>query len=117
MRKSLSPPASHKALGPEQLNAVADLFAVLYESSRLRILQVLQNGEAAVGELTRRCDMKQANVSKQLGILASAGVIARRQEGNHVIYRVDMPIVFDLCAIVCGGVAEKALQRAQLLKS
>jgi DNA-binding transcriptional ArsR family regulator len=107
---------SHKELGPAQLQAVAGLFGVLSEPSRLRILQVLQSGEASVGDLVDRCGFKQANVSKQLGILAAAGVIGRRQDGNRAIYRIEMPLVFDICRLVCGGVAEQAAARARALR-
>jgi DNA-binding transcriptional ArsR family regulator len=106
----------HKELGPEQLQAVAALFAVLSEPSRLRILQVLQAGEAGVGDLVERCGFKQANMSKQLGILAAAGVIGRRQEGNRVIYRIEMPLIFELCHLVCGRIAEQAAARARSLR-
>ncbi|HUB24359.1 MAG TPA: metalloregulator ArsR/SmtB family transcription factor [Tepidisphaeraceae bacterium] len=114
MQKRL-PTRPHQTLGPEQLGAVADLFGVLSEPSRLRILQALQAGDASVGELVDRCQMKQANVSKQLGILTSAGVLGRRQDGNRVIYHIDMPLVFDLCSLVCGSVADKASERAAAL--
>ena len=99
-----------------QLTAVAQLFAVLSEVSRLRILQILQSGPASVGELIEQTGMKQANVSKQLGILLTAGVIARRPEGNRAIYSIAMPLVTDLCHLVCEGIARQAAQRAAALQ-
>jgi DNA-binding transcriptional ArsR family regulator len=102
-------------LDAAQLQAVAGLFDVLSEHSRLRILQVLQHGPASVGELVDRSGFKQANVSKQLGVLLTAGIIARRQDGNRAIYSIAMPLVFDLCALVCRGVARQAAERAAML--
>src|SRR5688572_12777541 len=55
-------------LGEAQLRAVADLFSVLSEPTRLRILQMLQRGAATVGEIMLATGIKQANASKQLGI-------------------------------------------------
>ena len=107
---------SHKPLGDEQLQAVADLFDVLSEGSRLRILQVLQAGPASVGELVERSGLKQANVSKQLGILLSGGIIARRQDGNRAIYSIKLPLVFELCELVCRDVARQAEERAAVLR-
>ncbi len=106
----------HKELAAGQLEAVAELFSVLSESSRLRILQILQAGPSSVGELVERSGLKQANMSKQLGILLSAGVIERRAEGNRAIYSIKMPLVFDLCDLVCHGVAEQAAERAAMLR-
>ena len=104
-----------RPLDAEQLQAVAELFGVLSEPSRLRILQALHSGESSVGELVRRCGIKQANMSRQLGVLAAAGVIARRQDGNRVLYRIDMPLVPKLCDLVCVSVAKKASERAKAL--
>jgi DNA-binding transcriptional ArsR family regulator len=105
----------HAPLDGAQLQAVAELFDVLSEPSRLRILQVLQAGPASVGELVQMCGFKQANVSKQLGMLLSAGVISREQQGNRAIYSIQMPLVFDLCDLVCRGVAQHAAERAAAL--
>jgi len=98
-----------------QLQAVAELFGVLSEESRLRILQVLQSGPASVSDLVERAELKQANASKQLGVLLAAGVIARRQEGNRAIYSIAMPMVNKLCALVCHGVARHAATKAVAL--
>ena len=108
--------SSHKPLAAPQLQAVADLFHVLSESSRLRILQILQSGPASVGDLVEQSGFKQANVSKQLGILSSAGLIARRQDGNRVIYSIKLPLVFQLCDLVCRDIARQAEERADLLR-
>ena len=108
--------SAHKALEPAQLAAVAELFSVLSEGSRLSILQSLQSGPRSVGELVDRTGLKQANVSKQLAGLLAVGIIARRQDGNRAIYSIQMPLVFDLCDIVCRGVARAAADRAAALK-
>ena len=109
------PRTAHKPLDGAQLQAVAELFDVLSKASRLRILQILQNGPASVGELVERSGLKQANVSKQLGILLAARIIARRQDGNRAIYSIQLPLVFDLCELVCHGMARQAAERAALV--
>ena len=109
-------PKQSKSLDDTQLQAVAELFSVLSEGSRLRVLQALQRGPLSVSELVENTGMKQANVSKQLGLLQAAGVISRRQDGNRAIYSIAMPLVFELCDIVCRGVAKQAAARAAALK-
>lgn len=109
------PSAGHQPLDAAQLQAVADLFSVLSEQSRLQILQIIRAGPVSVGELVKRSGMKQANVSKQLGILLAAGVIARRQDGNRAIYSIKLPLVLELCELVCRGVAQQAAERAAAL--
>ena len=117
MKKNKGP--RHKSpipLDDAQIDAVATLFAILSEPSRLRILQVLKQGPRSVTDLVERSALKQANVSKQLGLLLSAGLIARKQDGNHAIYSIAMPLVVELCELVCDGIARQAAARAVALK-
>lgn len=107
---------AHVRLDDAQLRAVAELFATLSEPSRLKILQLLQSGPAGVSELVQRSGLKQANASKQLGILAAAGVIWRRQEGNRAIYSIALPLVFELCDLVCRDIAKQASAYAAALR-
>lgn len=86
----------------DQLDAVARLFRTLAEPTRLAILQRLRAGPSAVGDLVAALDTKQANVSKQLGVLFDAGLVDRRRDGNAVLYSIRDPIVFELCELVCG---------------
>ena len=105
-----------RPLAPAKLQAVAELFAVLSEPSRLLILQILQSGPDSVGQLVEQSGLKQANVSKQLGILLRAGIISRNPQGNRVIYAIAMPMVFQLCELVCQGVSQHASHRAAALR-
>jgi DNA-binding transcriptional ArsR family regulator len=106
---------NQQKLGEGQLQAVADLFSVLSEPTRLRILQMLQNGPATVGQIVAELDLKQANASKQLSVLHQAGVLAREKDGNQVRYSIRMPLVFDLCALVCGGLRDEAQHWAKVM--
>lgn len=106
----------HKPLGGSQLQAVADLFTALSEPSRLNILQALKDGPLSVGELVASTHLKQSNVSKQLGILLSSGVIQRKQDGNRAIYSIKLQIVFELCSLVCNGIADQAEEHAAALR-
>lgn len=111
-RKRTGRSAAARPLGAAQLRAVAGVFGVLSEESRLRVLQVLKGGPASVGELVERSGLKQANVSKQLGVLLAAGVVGRRREGNRAYYSIAMPLAVELCELVCVGVARQAAERA-----
>src|SRR5579871_3711962 len=75
-------------LSPTQAEALADRFRLLSEPTRLRLIDLLEEGEASVGTLTERLGCTQANVSKHLALLADAGVLHRRREGLHCFYSV-----------------------------
>ena len=102
---------------PEQLaEVIAQRFRVLSEPTRIRLLDHLRDGDATVGELQKATGASQQNVSKHLGVLLSAGMVARSRDGNFARYSIADPSVFDLCEIVCGGV-ERQLRELQAVMS
>ena len=96
----MKPP--HCRLTPAQIEEVARLFEILAEPSRLMLLQNLQEGPQTVTALVEATGMKQANVSKQLGVLHQARLVGREREGNFVRYTILDPMIFELCSLVCG---------------
>ena len=84
--------------------------AALSEVSRLRLLRELMEGARTVSELIVATGMKQANVSKHLGILSAAGIVARQQEGNFARYSISDEAIEQLCSLVCRRV-ERDLDR------
>lgn len=94
---------AHPVLTDEALAQVAARFRVLGDPTRLRILNLLMQGELAVGELTDETGFEQSNVSRHLSLLRREGVVVRRTEGNRALYRIGDPTIVELCEIVCGG--------------
>lgn len=84
---------------------VAHYFGLLADPTRLRILSCLCNGERPVREVVEVIGLTQANISRHLNILFRAGIVARRREGNSVLYRVVDPNFVDICRTVSISVA------------
>lgn len=103
-------------LTPAALLLVAERFRVLAEMQRLRILQILRNGERNVTELTAQLATTQPNASKHLRLLQAAGFIGRRQAGTSVYYFVTDPTVFKLCDVVCTSLYERMSSHARTLR-
>jgi DNA-binding transcriptional ArsR family regulator len=95
---------------------IARRFRVIGEPMRIRLLDQLREGEATVGELAKALTASQQNVSKHLGVLADAGIVGRRKQGNHVYYRVVDEGVFALCEEVCGSVQEQLRTLSELVE-
>jgi DNA-binding transcriptional ArsR family regulator len=106
----------NKSLDREHLEGVARLFAVLAEPTRLAILQQLKEQPMAVKELVTTLRAKQANVSKQLGILYDAGLVERQREGGFVRYSIREPMIFELCHLVCDKLRRDAERQIASLK-
>ena len=100
------------ALAPEALEQVAEFFQALSEPSRLRLLNLLREGERKVGELAELAGSTPANVSRHMALLQSRGLVTREGRGNCVYYAIAYPAIYQLCDLVCGAVARHSSERS-----
>ncbi len=63
-----------------------DVFQILADPTRRRLVDALQAGERSVGELVDVVDIGQPGVSRQLAILQDAGFVVVRPEGRRRLY-------------------------------
>lgn len=94
------------------MELIARRFAVLSEPMRLRLLHALFEGEKPVSALVALTGGTQANVSRHLQTLATAGVLARRKEGLQVFYSISDPSIYKLCDLVCGSLEKQIAKQA-----
>lgn len=74
----------------------ATLFRVLGHPARVRILELLREGERSVGALQVELELDSGGTSQHLSALRRIGLVESRREGTSVYYRVDDPRVFEL---------------------
>lgn len=108
-------PESAKQLSPLALELIAGSFKALSEPVRLRLLNLLMQGERSVGQLVEASGSGQANVSKHLALLRDAGMIAMRKEGLSTICYIADPIVAELCEMMCRRLRVEMEQKAAAL--
>ncbi len=64
-------------------------FAALSDPTRLGIVERLRKGEATAGELARPLPISPPAVSRHLKVLEHAGLISRRVQGQHRVFRLE----------------------------
>lgn len=105
-------------LTDEALEMIAARFKLLADPMRLRILHALGNAEMTVSQLVEATKGGQANISKHLGALLEAGIVARRKEGLNAYYSIADETIFDLCDMVCSRLeAQFAARKNALARS
>jgi DNA-binding transcriptional ArsR family regulator len=77
-----------------------ELFQVLGDPSRLRIVEVLRGGEQSVNEIVESVYIDQSGVSRHLRILQEAGFVRVRPEGQRRFYSLCPEPFKDLAAWV-----------------
>lgn len=74
----------------------AELFKALGHPVRIRILELLREGEQSVSSLSEAMAIEMSTVSQHLAILRGRGLVSGRKEGTTVFYTVVDPQVFAL---------------------
>lgn len=66
----------------------AAVFHAIADPTRRDLLVLLRLGERTASELAEPFDVTRSAVSQHLGILLEAGLVERRREGRHRLYRL-----------------------------
>ena len=70
----------------ELFDALADLYKVFGDGTRVRILCALTQSEMNVGEISEFLEITQSAVSHQLRVLKTSGLVKSRRNGKAMIY-------------------------------
>ncbi len=73
-------------INEDELMDLADLFKMFADSTRIKILVDLSQGEKNVSEICEDLEMNQSAVSHQLKILKNAKLLTARRDGKSMIY-------------------------------
>jgi DNA-binding transcriptional ArsR family regulator len=84
------------------MNTQMTLFHALADPARLRIVEAMKAGECAVGDIVERMDIHQSGVSRHLRILAEAGIVQMRPDGQKRLYSLRREAFEQLEAWVAG---------------
>ena len=93
----------------------ADLFRVLGHPARVRILELLRDGERSVGSLQVELALDSGGTSQHLAALRRIGLVQSRRDGTSVYYRVEADDVFDLLAAGRAVIARRLSTDQSLL--
>ena len=86
----------------EEIYDLSELFKVLVDQTRTKILTVLEIHELCVNDIASALNMTKSAVSHQLRILRQSRLIKSRRDGKEIIYSLDDNHVSQLfeCALI-----------------
>ncbi len=77
--------------GLEALGEAAECLRILAHPHRLRMVQMLLQGEFTVRELADACELPSAMASEHLRLMQRCGFLSSEKDGRKVFYRVAEP--------------------------
>lgn len=82
---------------PQPIHRIkAEFFRTLGHPARVRVLELLRDGELTVGELQAELEIDSSGASQHLAAMRRQGLLESRREGTSVFYRVRDPRTFQL---------------------
>ena len=94
----------------------AALFRTLGHPARVRILELLRDGELSVGALQEELGLDSGGTSQHLAALRRIGLVGSRREGTSVYYRASDEQVFALLELGRSLVARTLAEQQSLLE-
>jgi ArsR family transcriptional regulator, zinc-responsive transcriptional repressor len=77
----------------EGLREAAECLRTLAHPIRLRMVQLMLQGELTVGQLAEACEIPSHMASEHLRMMQHCGLLTRRQDGRRTYYQVVEPTV------------------------
>lgn len=94
----------------------AEFFKALGHPVRVRVLELLREGEKPVSELIPKVGIEASHLSQQLGLMRRANLIQSRKVGSSVYYSVGEPLIFDLLDVARKIITASLSEQRELLE-
>jgi len=92
----------------------ADILKALAHPFRIMILERLAGGEMTVGQIVAGIGAKEANTSRHLAVMRSAGLLSARKDGLNVFYSVKVPCLISMLSCVDSAVCDIAREHERV---
>ena len=78
------------------LELKAEILKALAQPTRLKILELLRNGEKCICEIVPAINGEQSNISRHISLMQKSHLVTTRKDGVKVMVKVRDPNIFDI---------------------
>ena len=94
----------------------AEICKSMANPTRLRIMNLLREGEKSVEELRGKLKLPKANLSQHLSVLRQRRIVSTRREGLNIYYKVANPKMIKACDLLREVLLEQLREGQQLIR-
>jgi len=99
----------------EQIIALkADILKAMAQPTRLKILELLRDGERCICEIVPAINGEQSNISRHISLMQKSNLVTTRKDGVRVMVKVRDPKIFDILDRVSQILKEQIKEREKL---
>jgi ArsR family transcriptional regulator len=78
------------------LELKAEILKALAQPTRLKILELLRNGEKCICEIVPALNGEQSNISRHISLMQKSHLVTTRKDGVRVMVKVRDPKIFEI---------------------
>jgi len=99
------------------LELKAEILKALAQPTRLKILELLQNGEKCICEIVPALNGEQSNISRHISLMQKNNLVTTRKHGVKVMVKVKDPRVFEVLDSIGTILKNRMSEQNKLIRS
>jgi ArsR family transcriptional regulator len=97
------------------LELKAEVLKALAQPTRLKILELLRNGERCICEIVPAINGEQSNISRHISLMQKSHLVTTRKDGVKVMVKVRDPKIFEIIDSVSLLLKRQILETGRLI--
>ena len=99
------------------LELKAEILKALAQPTRLKILQLLRNGEKCICEIVPAINGEQSNISRHISLMQKSNLVTTRKDGVKVMVKVKDQRVFEILDSISIILRNQMSERSKLIRA
>ena len=99
------------------LELKAEILKALAQPTRLKILELIRNGEKCICEIVPALNGEQSNISRHISLMQKSNLVTARKDGVRVMVKVKDPKVYDILDKVSAILKTQVSEQNKLMRS
>jgi ArsR family transcriptional regulator len=98
------------------LELKAEILKALAQPTRLKILELLRNGERCICEIVPAINGEQSNISRHISLMQKSNLVTTRKDGVKVMVKVCDPRVFEILDNIALLLKKQIIETGKLVQ-
>jgi ArsR family transcriptional regulator len=104
------------AMEERVLELKAEVLKALAQPTRLKILELLRNGERCICEIVPAINGEQSNISRHISLMQKSHLVTTRKDGVKVMVKVSDPRIYDILDSIGHVLKRQILETEKLVR-
>ncbi len=99
------------------LELKAEILKALAQPTRMKILELLRNGEKCICEIVPALNGEQSNISRHISLMQKSNLVTTRKDGVKVMVKVKDQRVFEILDSISIILRNQMSERSKLIRA